>query len=172
MNQGSSFATGLEMQERRKRVLTISTGSKAVDAMLGGKSLNGSVKVNTIESRFLRGIHVAVHHRRKVQSCLGAVVDNASLNSLWRVPHRKDTARTYHECSGPATTRPWWCRGKGLLTMLLSHYSPDRTCVGSIYRHRRYVYGYFIILFPTLCCWRYLSTRSHPIGCRSIWRER
>ncbi|KAH9985613.1 meiotic recombination protein dmc1 [Russula vinacea] len=32
---GSSFATGLELQERRKRVLIISTGSKAVDAMLG-----------------------------------------------------------------------------------------------------------------------------------------
>ncbi|KAI9511634.1 Rad51-domain-containing protein [Russula earlei] len=33
--KGSSFATGLELQERRKRVLTISTGSKAVDAILG-----------------------------------------------------------------------------------------------------------------------------------------
>ncbi|KAI0305156.1 Rad51-domain-containing protein [Multifurca ochricompacta] len=32
---GSSFATGLELQEKRKRVLTISTGSKAVDIMLG-----------------------------------------------------------------------------------------------------------------------------------------
>ncbi|KAF8271875.1 Rad51-domain-containing protein, partial [Lactarius quietus] len=32
---GSSFATGLELQERRKRVLVISTGSKSVDAMLG-----------------------------------------------------------------------------------------------------------------------------------------
>jgi len=50
------------MQERRKRVLTISTGSKAVDAMLGGKSLDDSVKVNKIESRFLRGIYITVHH--------------------------------------------------------------------------------------------------------------
>ncbi|THH19036.1 hypothetical protein EW146_g2047 [Bondarzewia mesenterica] len=32
---GSSFATGLEMQDKRKRVLAISTGSKSVDAMLG-----------------------------------------------------------------------------------------------------------------------------------------
>ncbi|KAI9458850.1 Rad51-domain-containing protein [Lactarius psammicola] len=32
---GSSFATGLELQERRKRVLAISTGSKSVDTMLG-----------------------------------------------------------------------------------------------------------------------------------------
>ncbi|KAI0094341.1 Rad51-domain-containing protein [Irpex rosettiformis] len=32
---GSSFATGLEVQEKRKRVLTISTGSKNVDTILG-----------------------------------------------------------------------------------------------------------------------------------------
>lgn len=38
MNKGSSFATGLELQEKRKRVLAIGTGSKAVDAILGGKS--------------------------------------------------------------------------------------------------------------------------------------
>ncbi|KAH8998090.1 Rad51-domain-containing protein, partial [Lactarius akahatsu] len=37
---GSSFATGLELQEKRKRVLAISTGSKSVDAMLGGKLWN------------------------------------------------------------------------------------------------------------------------------------
>ncbi|KAF8491896.1 Rad51-domain-containing protein [Russula emetica] len=35
INKGSSFATGLELQEKRKRVLAISTGSKAVDAILG-----------------------------------------------------------------------------------------------------------------------------------------
>ncbi|CAL1694055.1 unnamed protein product [Somion occarium] len=33
---GSSFATGLEVQEKRKRVLFISTGSKNVDTILGG----------------------------------------------------------------------------------------------------------------------------------------
>jgi hypothetical protein len=35
--QGSSFATGVEIQDRRKRVLSISTGSKTVDAILGGE---------------------------------------------------------------------------------------------------------------------------------------
>ena len=35
--QGSSFATGLEVSDKRKRVLAISTGSKAVDTILGGK---------------------------------------------------------------------------------------------------------------------------------------
>lgn len=33
---GSSFATGVEVQEKRKKVNMISTGSKAVDAILGG----------------------------------------------------------------------------------------------------------------------------------------
>ncbi|KAI0964084.1 hypothetical protein AcW1_000986 [Taiwanofungus camphoratus] len=33
---GSSFATGLEVQEKRKKVLIISTGSKSVDIILGG----------------------------------------------------------------------------------------------------------------------------------------
>lgn len=36
--QGSSFATGVEVQEKRKKVNMISTGSKAVDAILGGMS--------------------------------------------------------------------------------------------------------------------------------------
>ncbi|KAI0264702.1 Rad51-domain-containing protein [Gloeopeniophorella convolvens] len=35
---GTSFATGLELQEKRKRVLVVSTGSKSVDGMLGGAS--------------------------------------------------------------------------------------------------------------------------------------
>ncbi|KAL1669161.1 Rad51-domain-containing protein [Schizophyllum commune] len=33
--KGSSFATGVEIQDKRKRVNTISTGSKAVDGILG-----------------------------------------------------------------------------------------------------------------------------------------
>ncbi|SJL06265.1 probable Meiotic recombination protein dmc1 [Armillaria ostoyae] len=36
---GSSFATGIEVQDKRRRVLTISTGSKSVDGILGGKIL-------------------------------------------------------------------------------------------------------------------------------------
>lgn len=40
---GSSFATGLELQEKRKRVLAISTGSKAVDVMLGGGLMSQSI---------------------------------------------------------------------------------------------------------------------------------
>jgi len=35
-SQGSSFSTGVEVQDKRKRVLVISTGSKSVDAILGG----------------------------------------------------------------------------------------------------------------------------------------
>ncbi|OBZ68549.1 Meiotic recombination protein dmc1 [Grifola frondosa] len=40
---GSSFATGLEVQEKRKRVLTISTGSKSVDTILGGGVMSQSI---------------------------------------------------------------------------------------------------------------------------------
>jgi len=38
--QGSSFATGVEIQEKRKRVNIISTGSKNVDGILGGMQLD------------------------------------------------------------------------------------------------------------------------------------
>ncbi|KAF8922068.1 putative DMC1 protein [Mucidula mucida] len=41
--QGSSFATGIEVQDKRKRVLVISTGSKSVDAILGGGIMSQSV---------------------------------------------------------------------------------------------------------------------------------
>lgn len=37
---GSSFATGLEVQDKRRRVIMISTGSKAVDTILGGMLLS------------------------------------------------------------------------------------------------------------------------------------
>ncbi|KAH9968232.1 Rad51-domain-containing protein [Russula dissimulans] len=51
---GSSFATGLELQERRKRVLVISTGSKAVDAILGGRK----VQCNLWRLLFVTFLHV------------------------------------------------------------------------------------------------------------------
>ncbi|KAN0100284.1 meiotic recombination protein dmc1 [Tylopilus felleus] len=41
--QGSSFATGVEVQDRRKRVLMLSTGSKSVDAILGGGIMSQSI---------------------------------------------------------------------------------------------------------------------------------
>ncbi|KAG6821403.1 hypothetical protein H0H93_014200 [Arthromyces matolae] len=40
---GSSFATGVEVQDRRKRVTLISTGSKGVDGMLGGGIMSQSI---------------------------------------------------------------------------------------------------------------------------------
>ncbi|KAJ3821639.1 putative DMC1 protein [Lentinula raphanica] len=40
---GSSFATGIEVQDKRKRVLVISTGSKSVDAILGGGIMSQSI---------------------------------------------------------------------------------------------------------------------------------
>ncbi|KAI0068167.1 Rad51-domain-containing protein [Artomyces pyxidatus] len=40
---GSSFATGLEMQDKRKKVLVVSTGSKSVDGILGGGLMSQSI---------------------------------------------------------------------------------------------------------------------------------
>lgn len=40
---GSSFATGVQVQERRKRVNIISTGSKSVDSILGGGLTSQSI---------------------------------------------------------------------------------------------------------------------------------
>ncbi|KAI6149184.1 Rad51-domain-containing protein [Pisolithus tinctorius] len=40
---GSSFATGIEIQDRRRRVLVISTGSKSVDSILGGGLTSQSI---------------------------------------------------------------------------------------------------------------------------------
>nr|BAA89533.1 LIM15/DMC1 homolog [Coprinopsis cinerea] len=40
---GSSFATGVEIQDKRKRVLVISTGSKLVDGILGGGVMSQSI---------------------------------------------------------------------------------------------------------------------------------
>lgn len=45
--QGSSFSTGLEVQDKRKRVLFISTGSKSVDTALGGRQFGFSFKMVT-----------------------------------------------------------------------------------------------------------------------------
>ncbi|KAJ3728105.1 putative DMC1 protein [Lentinula guzmanii] len=40
---GSSFSSGIEVQDKRKRVLAISTGSKSVDAILGGGIMSQSI---------------------------------------------------------------------------------------------------------------------------------
>ncbi|KAG0707515.1 Rad51-domain-containing protein [Suillus ampliporus] len=49
---GSSFATGIEVQDRRKRVLTISTGSKSVDTILGGGIMSQSISEGSHPHRF------------------------------------------------------------------------------------------------------------------------
>ena len=36
-SQGSSFTTGLEVSDKRRKVNIISTGSKSVDSILGGE---------------------------------------------------------------------------------------------------------------------------------------
>lgn len=40
--QGSSFSTGLEVSDKRRKVNMISTGSKSVDLILGGEEILSS----------------------------------------------------------------------------------------------------------------------------------
>ncbi|KIK07527.1 hypothetical protein K443DRAFT_119639 [Laccaria amethystina LaAM-08-1] len=50
--KGSSFATGVEVQDKRKRVMSISTGSKLVDTILGGGIMSQSISEGTTQSHF------------------------------------------------------------------------------------------------------------------------
>lgn len=60
--QGSSFATGVEVQDKRKRVMSISTGSKLVDTILGGAYIS-LFTWSIFTLAFLRWYHVTVHIR-------------------------------------------------------------------------------------------------------------
>jgi hypothetical protein len=64
--QGSSFATGIEVQDRRKRVLSISTGSKSVDAVLGGTCLLLPINIIFYFSRLI----LSSFPWTQVESCL------------------------------------------------------------------------------------------------------
>ena len=65
--QGSSFATGVEVQDRRKRVLVISTGSKSVDAILGGKQhVSPPSPPKKLRTLSTRRNHVSVNNGRYV----------------------------------------------------------------------------------------------------------
>ena len=62
------------MQERRKRVLAISTGSKAVDAMLGGKILDGKVNIRNLSLAFAGGFMSQSITEGKLEPSRGAFV--------------------------------------------------------------------------------------------------
>jgi RecA/RadA recombinase len=62
------------MQERRKRVLAISTGSKAVDAMLGGKILDGNVNIRNLSLAFAGGLMSQSITEGKLEPSRGAFV--------------------------------------------------------------------------------------------------
>ncbi|KZT02475.1 uncharacterized protein LAESUDRAFT_730223 [Laetiporus sulphureus 93-53] len=55
---GSSFSTGLEVSDKRKRVLIISTGSKAVDTILGGGIISQSITEGATRRRTMPAVNL------------------------------------------------------------------------------------------------------------------
>jgi hypothetical protein len=96
--KGSSFATGLEIQDKRKRVLSISTGSKAVDAILGGGVMSQSITEGTSCLRMM--LHA--------KTCV-------FVPSIWRVQDGKDSNGAYNERCSPASLRHGWCAREGCI---------------------------------------------------------
>jgi hypothetical protein len=64
-------------------------------------------------------------------------IDDTTLHSLWRVPHRKDSTCTYHGCSNSATGGLRRCCGKGALTNHSCHCPLYCDFPGRIYRYGR-----------------------------------
>lgn len=92
MRQGSSFQTGMQVSDKRKRVLQISSGSKSVDGMLGGGFMSQSISEGTL--RF---------------SCRYMPYKLMELGSLWGVPVRE---RIPHPYDHVVILSAWTARGK------------------------------------------------------------
>ncbi|TFK77337.1 DMC1 protein [Pluteus cervinus] len=57
---GSSFLTGVELQDKRRRVNVISTGSKSVDSILGGGVMSQSITEGIQFEQLYRGNHAYI----------------------------------------------------------------------------------------------------------------
>ncbi|KAI0964085.1 hypothetical protein AcW1_000986 [Taiwanofungus camphoratus] len=111
--QGSSFATGLEVQEKRKKVLIISTGSKSVDIILGGNIIICS-RIQLTPYSPLGGImsqSITEGMSRRAHFFEAA----ARSYSIRRVSNRKDSTCTYDECHGAASSGHGRRRWKGCI---------------------------------------------------------
>ncbi|KAB5590609.1 Meiotic recombination protein DMC1 [Ceratobasidium theobromae] len=64
---GSSFQTGIQVSEKRKRVLQISSGSKSVDAMLGGGFMSQSISEVPVRLLFSPRTPLTPHSTGKTQ---------------------------------------------------------------------------------------------------------
>lgn len=113
-SQGSSFSTGVEVQDKRKRVMSISTGSKSVDVILGGKSfftsppisLNVPVQGGIMSQSISEGID-------SYGLRFSAASKFSNLSSLRRISYREDATCSHDECCGSITSGAWRSVWKG-----------------------------------------------------------
>ncbi|PPR00040.1 hypothetical protein CVT24_009049 [Panaeolus cyanescens] len=88
--KGSSFATGVEIQDKRKRVNIISTGSKAVDGILGGGLMSQSIsevygEFRTGKTQLAHTMSVVAQLPPEYGGASGKIVD--SIMALFRVDY-------------------------------------------------------------------------------------
>lgn len=107
--QGSSFATGLEVQEKRRRVLTISTGSKAVDNALGGECMHIRHNCSRLSSLVLGGLMSQSITEGMLWEMGHHLLETHPSSSVRRVQDRQDSAGSYHECCSSVAVRHGWC---------------------------------------------------------------
>ncbi|KDQ19880.1 hypothetical protein BOTBODRAFT_169925 [Botryobasidium botryosum FD-172 SS1] len=96
---GSSFCTGVQVAEKRQRVVAISTGSKAVDAILGGGIHTQSISEGK-SSHFFVELYVRP-------------TDTDVICSIWGVSDGKDAAGAYDERTDAASRSSGRRRWKG-----------------------------------------------------------
>jgi hypothetical protein len=159
--QGSSFATGIEVQDRRKRVLSISTGSKSVDAVLGGACLPISIDIIFYFSKLIlasshgpRWDHVSVYLGRYAYirlSFLHLYMLHSSITSLWRIPHWKDAACAYYERHRSASAGTRRCLWEGMFLGRLEFI----IFVHIVIRGSSLLYSRSRTLTPKVCCSRH-----------------
>lgn len=82
---GSSFLTGVELQEKRRRVNVISTGSKIVDTILGGGVMSQSMtevygEFRTGKTQLAHTMSVITQLPSELGGAAGKVCGTASIN--------------------------------------------------------------------------------------------
>jgi hypothetical protein len=105
-SQGSSFQTGVQVSDKRKRVIQISSGSKSVDAMLGGGFMSQSISEGAFLLALLLVLMVSqstVNLGARISfasGCSNGVSDSGPERLSWRI----------HSPSWPSSLPKWAVR--------------------------------------------------------------